>query len=95
MRAAMRPSLVALVPAIGLCLSKVIRDKIDPRQNDASQGDSESICVTYVTTYLTTLGPRGSTNTGKRHPFGELKVVTPTAYMMGNRIARPAASSSS
>ncbi|KAG6360911.1 hypothetical protein INS49_011979 [Diaporthe citri] len=60
----MRSSLVALVPAIGLCLSKIIEGPIDPRQHDGSQDTSESICITYVTTYLATLEPRGSTNTG-------------------------------
>ncbi|KAH8773584.1 hypothetical protein F5883DRAFT_641571 [Diaporthe sp. PMI_573] len=59
----MRFSLVALVPAIGLCLSKAIEGRIHPRHNDAFKGDSKSICVTYVNTYLSTLEPRGSTNT--------------------------------
>lgn len=66
MRVAMRSSLVALVPALGLCLSKVIEDPIDPRQYDGPQDDAESICITYVTTYLATPEPGGSTNTGKR-----------------------------
>lgn len=62
----MRSSLVALVPALGLCLSKVIEGPLDPRQYDDPQNDPESICITYVTTYLATAEPGGSANTGKR-----------------------------
>lgn len=62
----MRSSLVALVPAIGLCLSKVIEDTVSPRQFDGPQDDPESICITYVTTYLATPGLGGGSNTGKR-----------------------------
>jgi len=95
MRAAMRFSLVALVPAIGLCLSKAIEGRIHPRHNDAFKGDSKSICVTYVNTYLSTLEPRGSTNTGEKNPIKKSKTVTARAYMMESRIARATASSSS
>lgn len=67
MRVAMRSSLVALVPAIGLCLSKVTGDTVSPRQFDGSQDDPESICITYVTTYLATHTPQaGGDNTGER-----------------------------
>lgn len=62
----MRSSLVALIPAIGLCLSKVTEDPVSPRQFDGPQDDPESICITYVTTYLATPGPGGDSNTGKR-----------------------------
>lgn len=61
----MRSSLVALVPAIGLCLSKVIEGPIDPRHHVGSQDETESICITYVTTYLATAEPGDSKNTGK------------------------------
>lgn len=61
MRVAMRSSFVALVPAFGLCLSRLVQNPIEPRQNGGSQDESESICITYVTTYLATLEPGKAT----------------------------------
>ena len=83
----MRLYLVALVPAIGLCLSKSIENPIEPQQYGGSQDDPESICITYVTTYLAALEPRGGAKTGKKNIGVSFDEVTMMTYMMKRRIA--------